>query len=293
MRICFMSLIFRLGFVLASSLALSASTGVIMRNCRQQKVTRALLSLPALVLVAACSSTEPVSVTSAAEALETLPDLCSDTRVTFTEGQPARAFTEGGREISSPSSSQVTCADGEKPETSLFIYENATEREAANEYACLNFAASNPEKVDIDLSDDEWDTEWMTGETWEGFSFDYSPSEIASALGGSVVPRRELCAPLSSEMVTVAANPIAPDADLEKSLTYLRAVAYLDQTDEELTLALDLFCDILSTIDEEEVLQRFAENREGALFTGDQAEDFVAALNYGGFDCTKDSVIED
>jgi hypothetical protein len=133
----------------------------------------------------------------------------------------------------------------------------------------------------------------MTGETWEGFSFDYSPSEIASALGGSVVPRRELCAPLSSEMVTVAANPLAPDADLEKSLTYLRAVAYLDQTDEELTLALDLFCDILSTIDEEEVLQRFAENRKGALFTGDQAEDFVAALNYGGFDCTKDSVIED
>jgi len=253
------------------------------------------LGMSLILALSSCSSSgdgEPLTAVEAARILEALPGLCPEANVSVQSTGEPRAFSEGRAEISQPGFSQIDCGIETGP-MSLFIFASGQEKSQAQQFACLNFAASNPELVNGELTGKDWEVIWLTGNNWEGFVFDYPPDEVASALGGQASPRRDICIPYVQEMVLVAANPLAPEPDLSRALEYLTAVGYPQSEREGLVKVLNLFCKFLSTMDEESVIGAFAEGQAGALFTEKQAKQFIEALKFGNYDCTKHKVEDD
>lgn len=261
-----------------------------------QKSVHTLFISTALVFsVSACSvssGSEPLTVVAASKVLQDLPGLCPEIDVKLEASGEPRAFTAGGKEIANPGFTHITCGP-EATQTSLFIFADKNDKAQAQEFACLNFAASNPNLVNDELSGEDWDVNWLNGTNWEGFAFGYPPEEVAEALGGKSSPRRDTCLPHVDAMIAVASSPLAPEPELERALTYLYALGYPAKDREGLISVLNLFCGLLATMDEQTLISSFAGDNANAIVTRKEAEQFIAALERGNYDCSKHKVKND
>lgn len=238
------------------------------------------------IIVGCSGNSEPMTVSRAAEALATLPDLCKEPQVEFVEAGEPQVLAEGGEALTKPSMTMVSCDLDGKVMTSIFVFDTPEDLKLSQKMACLTFASTNPDLVDEALSDEEWDVKWINGTNWEAFTFDYPPSEIATALGGTVTERRANCIESADEMVAIAANPQPQGPDEAKAVTYLVASGlFSDWTEDLMKEQLQTFCGYLTTMTDDEVRDGFAKDLPGALISSAQADALVSAVRLGNYDC--------